>query len=214
VARLKAQSILWCANISTVAEAKAAEAAGADLICAQGMEAGGHRGTFDGATAERHLVGTLALVPAVSDAVSIPVIAAGGIGDGRGVAAVLALGASAAAIGSSYMRCPEAGLPSSWVKALGAVSPEDTMITRGFSGRAGRALPTRYVQSVAAPGAPKTAPYPVQRGLTANMRKVGTANNDVDLMQAWSGQSARLGADRPAGEMTKLWWEQARAILD
>ena len=111
VAQLKERGITWFANISTVAEARLAEAAGADVVVAQGMEAGGHRGCFDAASAEVGMVGLFALVPAIVDAVTVPVVATGGIADARGVAAALVLGASAAQIGTGFMRCPEASCP-------------------------------------------------------------------------------------------------------
>src|SRR2546421_9491792 len=130
VARLKARNITWFANISTVAEARAAEAAGADVVVAQGMEAGGHRGCFDAARAEHELVGLFALLPAVVDAVRIPVVATGGIADGRGVAASLLLGASAAQIGTAFLRCPEAKTPPAWAEALAVTPPEGTMVSR------------------------------------------------------------------------------------
>ena len=140
VARLKALGISWFANTSTVAEAKAAEAAGADAIVAQGMEAGGHRGCFDESKAEREMVGLISLVPAVVDAVSIPVVATGGIADGRGVAAALALGASAVQVGTGFLRAPEAQIHSAWADALGQCG------TRRYSGqpsfqRSGRPKP-------------------------------------------------------------------------
>jgi nitronate monooxygenase len=123
VSRLKAQRIAWFANISTLAEARLAEAAGADVVVVQGMEAGGHRGCFDAASAEREMVGLFALVPAVVDAVRIPVVATGGIADGRGVAAALLLGASAAQIGTGFLRCPEAKLHPAWADALAVTTP-------------------------------------------------------------------------------------------
>jgi nitronate monooxygenase len=111
VERMKARSIRWFATATTVTEARLAAAAGADAVIAQGMEAGGHRGAFDGSRAERELVGLAALLPAVVDAVQVPVIAAGGIADARAVAAALILGASAVCIGTGFLRCPEARLP-------------------------------------------------------------------------------------------------------
>ncbi len=213
VERLKAKGIAWIANVSTVAEARAAEAAGADVVAAQGMEAGGHRGCFDQAAAERQLVGLFALLPAIVDAVGVPVVATGGIADGRGVAAALALGASAAQIGTAFLRCPEAGIHPAWAAALANTAPEDTMITRAFSGRAGRGIATAYVRAAAATGAPACAPYPVQRGLTAAMRADAQRAGDVERMQAWAGQSAALGRVQPAGELAREIWESGRGLL-
>ncbi len=201
VMRLKARGIAWFANISTVAEARAAEAAGADAVVAQGMEAGGHRGCFDAAEAERGMVGLFALVPAVVDAVGIPVVATGGIGDHRGVRAALALGASAVQVGTAFLRCPEAGLPPAWADALGRAAPEDTIVTRAFSGRAGRSLRTGYALS-----ADLAAPYPVQRGLTAGMRAAGVQANDLDRIQAWAGQAAGLARAEPARAVVARLW--------
>src|SRR4030095_13290241 len=126
------------ANVSTVAEARAAEAAGADVIVAQGAEAGGHRASFDAAAAERELVGLFALVPAVVDAVQVRVLAAGGIADVRGIAAALTLGASAVQIGTGFLRCPEAGIHRAWADALAQAPPEGTILSRAFRGRGAR----------------------------------------------------------------------------
>jgi nitronate monooxygenase len=213
VARLKTRGIVWFANVSTVAEACAAEIAGADVIVAQGMEAGGHRGCFDAAEAERQQVGLFALLPAVVDAVRVPVVATGGIADGRGVAAALTLGASAAQIGTGFLRCPEAKLHPAWADALAKTAPEDTMLTRAFSGRAGRSIATDYVRAAMAHRAPAPAPYPVQRGLTAALREVGQKTGDVHRMQAWAGQSAALARAEPAGQMTQRLWDEAQALL-
>jgi nitronate monooxygenase len=114
VDRLKSLGIAWFANTSTVAESKAAESAGADVVVVQGMEAGGHRGCFDSSKAEREMVGLASLIPAVVDAVGIPVVATGGIADGRGVAAALALGASAVQVGTGFLRAPEAVIHPAW----------------------------------------------------------------------------------------------------
>jgi nitronate monooxygenase len=213
VAALKARGTAWFANVSTVAEARAAEAAGADVIVVQGAEAGGHRGSFDAASAEREMVGLFALLPAVVDAVRVPVVATGGIADGRGVAAALVLGASAAQVGTAFLRCPEAGIPAAWATALGRTRPEQTVVSRVFSGRAGRSIATDYVRAATAVDAPAPAPYPVQRGLTAPMRAAATALGDVQRMQAWAGQSAALGSARPAAELVRALGDDARAIL-
>ena len=213
VAKLKARGIAWFAVATTVAEARAAEAAGADVIVAQGMEAGGHRGSFEAGNAERELVGLFSLVPMVVDAVRLPVVATGGIADGRGVAAALMLGASAAQIGTGFLRCPEAKLPAAWADALGRTPPEGTMLSRAFSGRAGRAIATDYTRAAAAPDAPAPAPYPVQRALSAAMRAAGTKAGDLQRMQAWAGQSAALARAEPADRLLARIWQDAQALL-
>ncbi|KMO21562.1 NAD(P)H-dependent flavin oxidoreductase, partial [Methylobacterium platani] len=152
VARLKAHGIAWWATVTTVAEALAAERAGADAVVAQGAEAGGHRGRFDPARAEAEAVGLMALLPAVVDAVGIPVVATGGIADARGAAAALLLGASAMQVGTGFLRCPEAGIPPAWADGLGRARPEGTRLTRAFSGRAGRSLATDYVAAAEGAG--------------------------------------------------------------
>jgi nitronate monooxygenase len=213
VARLKAARIAWFANITTLAEAKAAEAAGADVVVAQGMEAGGHRGCFSAGRAEREMVGLAALIPAVVDAVRAPVVATGGIGDGRGVAAALALGASAAQVGTAFLRTPEAQIHPAWAQALAGVAPEDTVVSRVFSGRAGRSLATDYVRAATARDGPLPAPYPVQRGLTAAMRAEAGRIGDVQRLQAWAGQSAALARAEPAGKVVERLWAGAAEIL-
>lgn len=213
VKRLKEQGIAWFATVSTVAEALAAEAAGADVIVAQGMEAGGHRGCFDASAAERRLVGLFALLPAIADAVHVPVVATGGIADARGIAAALVLGASAVQIGTGFLRCPEANLHPAWANAIANTAPEDTVVSRVFSGRAGRSIVTNYVRAATSPLAPAPAPYPVQRGLTQAMRAEGLRAGDIHRMQAWAGQSARLARAEPAGEVVQQCWEGARKLL-
>lgn len=211
VARLKPANIAWFATATTLTEALAAEAAGADAIIAQGMEAGGHRGAFDQAAAERRLVGLFALLPAIADRVSVPVIAAGGIADGRGVAAALTLGASAVLAGTAYLRAPEAGILPAWADAIGRTAPEDTMLTRAHSGRAGRSIATDYVKAAADAGA--FAAYPIQRGLSAAMKEQGQTLGDVHRVQAWAGQAASLAKAEPAAAITERLWGEAQALL-
>ncbi len=213
VAELKARGIKWFATVTTVGEAREAEDAGADVIVAQGAEAGGHRGTFRAEDAEANMVGLFSLLPQVVDFVDVPVVATGGIGDARGVAAALMLGASAVQVGTALLPSDEAGIAPAWSDLIRGLYPEGTRPTRGFSGRLGRAVRTAYVEAVAKPGAPAPAPYPVQRGLTGEMRAAATQNNTIDGMQAWAGQSAGLARQAPAGEIITDLWDGARRLL-
>jgi nitronate monooxygenase len=213
VSELKAKGILWFANATTVAEAKIAEEAGADAIVAQGMEAGGHRGAFRADLAERHMVGMMSLLPQVVDTVHVPVIAAGGIADGRGIAAALILGASAVQIGTGFLRSPEAKMPAAYADRLASTEANETVITRAFSGRPGRSVATAYVQAAHHPSAPHAAPYPVQRGLTRAMREEAHRTNDPDRMQMWAGQSAKLALAQPAAKIVEQLWKDAGGLL-
>ena len=212
VAEIKARGILWFATATTVEEARAAEAAGADAIIAQGMEAGGHRGSFHAEQAEAQLVGLMALLPQVADAVSIPVIAAGGIADARGVAAALILGASAVMVGTGFLRAQESSVHARYAEMLGRIEAHHTTITRAFTGRAGRSIRNAYVRASAGANA-KPAPYPIQRGLTRAMREDAIQSADTERMQMWSGQAAKLAQARPAGEITQELWAGALRLL-
>ncbi|RMB11793.1 NAD(P)H-dependent flavin oxidoreductase [Eilatimonas milleporae] len=214
VSRMKAKRIKWFATVTTVAEAVRAEQAGADAVIAQGMEAGGHRGAFRADAASEKMVGLFSLLPAVKDAVAIPVIAAGGVADARGVAAALILGASAVQIGTGFLRTPEAKLSAVWADAIGASNPEGTVATRAFSGRLGRSIRTKYAVAANARQAPEPAPYPVQRHLTQAMRGDAVKSGTLDGMQAWAGQSGRLARTASAKNIVSELWQGAQDILN
>jgi nitronate monooxygenase len=211
VRRLHADGIAWFACATTLDEALAAQEAGADVIVAQGMEAGGHRGAFDQDAAERTQVGLVALLPRFADHLDVPVVAAGGIADGRGVAAALALGASAVQVGTALLRCPETGITKQWAAALDGLAPEATVTTRAYTGRTARAAPTAYLTAWTEPGAPRPAPYPDQQRLVAQWRRGGAGG--VDRANHWAGQSAALATEERAAAVVGRMWRDASALL-
>ncbi len=213
ISEIRKHGALWFATATTVAEACAAESAGADAIIAQGIEAGGHRGCFDPGDAERRMVGLFSLVPQMADAVSVPVVAAGGVADARAIAAALLLGASAVQIGTGFLRTPEAKTPPAWADLIAASEAHDTVLTRAFTGRAGRAIANEFTRAAASPDAPPAAPYPIQRGLTRAMREEARKSGDAARMQMWAGQSAKLARAEPAGVVAHQLWEGALQFL-
>jgi nitronate monooxygenase len=214
VGALKRRGIAWFATVTNVRDAVAAEERGADAIVAQGFEAGGHRGSFDPMTIDQSMVGLMSLIPRIADRVSLPVIAAGGIADGRAVAAALTLGASAVQIGTVLLPADETNLAPAWKNALSTLAPEDTMLTRAYSGRWGRSIATDYVRSFNGPDAPEPAPHPIQRGLTAAMRADALKRSDINGISAWAGQSSSPVKARPAADIVTGLWRDALAILE
>jgi nitronate monooxygenase len=186
----RANAIVTIGAATTPNEAAALQDAGVDAIVASGFEAGGHRGSFLRA-AEDSLMGTLALVPQICDIVDVPVIAAGGIGDARGVVAALALGAEAVQMGTAFLACEESGASRLHREALLGRKAGHTALTKGFTGRLARGIHNHLTDDLNRPGT-KILPYPLQRGLIKNVSIPAEAAGRADLLPLWAGQSANL----------------------
>jgi nitronate monooxygenase len=186
---------------TSVDEARWLEDQGCDAIIAQGFEAGGHRGMFlnDDVSTQ---VGTMALVPQVVDAVKVPVIAAGGIADARGILAAFALGSAAVQIGTAYLHCPEARLGQLFRQALKDAKDNETVITNVFTGRPARAVVNRLTREVG-PMSDVAPEFPLAAATLAPLRAKSEMAGCVDFTPIWSGQAARLGREVPAAELTK-----------
>ena len=215
LARVKATGARVLGSATTTAEAVWLEQHGCDAVIAQGAEAGGHRGIFlgDDVTTQP---GLFALLPQVVDAVQVPVIAAGGIADARGIVAALALGASAVQIGTAYLFCPEAKLPAPHRAALMAARDEDTALTNLFTGRPARGLMNRVMREVG-PLSELAPAFPTAGGALAPLRAATEPQGRGDFMSLWSGQAAALGRRTAqglgAGELTRQLAHQALARL-
>lgn len=201
-----AGSLILC-SATTVAEARALDEAGVDAIIAQGWEAGGHRGTFE-TSFEDFGVGTLALVPQIVDAVEVPVIAAGGIADGRGIAAAFALGASGVQMGTAFLSCPEAQISEADLAAVRQARDDDTRLTRAFSGRPARAKANRYIEAMAASREP-LPDFPTMYSFSDPLREVSETRGDSDFLFQLYGQAAPLNRELPAAELVALLVEEA-----
>lgn len=189
VARARGHGIRLIGTATSVAEAVALEQAGVDAVVATGMEAAGHRVSFLRDPSDS-LVGTFALVPQVADAVSVPVIAAGGIADRRGVAAALALGADGVQVGTAFLRTRQSAATAAHRAALAAAADTDTVLTRALSGRLARGIPNRAVREIE--DADAIAPFPAQNWLTGIFRAAAAAAGDGELLSLWAGQAAGL----------------------
>ena len=211
LARCRELGITTMGAVTSVAEAQAMERAGVDAVVASGFEAGGHRISFLRA-AEESLMGTLSLVPMVVDAVRIPVIAAGGIADGRGIAAALCLGAQGVQIGTAFLACDESGAPAIHRAALRGPEARDTVLTRAFTGRLARGIRNSFTEAMRMHER-AYAPYPMQAWLTAQYKQAAIARGRSDLLALWSGQSAPLIRHRKAGDLFAELLQETDRVL-
>jgi nitronate monooxygenase len=201
LARLKARRLTIIGTATTVSEAKLLALAGVDAIVAQGAEAGAHRGTFAGPF-EKSLVPTLELVPSINAATSLPVIASGGLMDGRDIRAALSRGASAAALGTAFLVSPESGAPAIHKQAILSAKSDTTSITRAFSGRPARGLTNKFMQRFAG-REDIILPYPMQNLLTRAMRTASAKRGDAGFLSLWAGTGVARSRQLPAAELVR-----------
>lgn len=208
---MKQRGTVVIGTATTVEESNHLEVAGVDAIVAQGCEAGGHRGTFLKDVSES-LIGTMALVPQIVDHVSIPVIASGGIMDGRGLVASLALGAGAVQMGTAFLACPESGANETYKQKILSANEDSTEITRAYSGKAARGIRTTFMNDMHQ--YPGTIPaYPIQNAMTRDIRQAAAKANDPEYMSLWAGQGLRLASDQSAAAIVKQTIEQADELV-
>ena len=211
VQRVKEAGALVMGAATTVAEARWLEAHGCDVVIAQGLEAGGHRGNFL-STNMAAQVGTFALVPQIADAVKVPVVAAGGISDARGIAAALALGASAAQVGSAYLHCPESKVLPPHRVALKTAGDESTVVTNVMTGRPARGIVNRVMRELG-PISALAPEFPLAGGALAPLHVKAQSQGSGDFSSMWAGQAAGLGRALPARELTALLAQETQALL-
>lgn len=211
---VKARGLFVIGTATTVDEAIALERAGCDAIVAQGSEAGAHRGTFgDRGAFETSMIGTMALVPQIVDSVRIPVIASGGIMDGRGIAAAHVLGAEAVQMGTAFLTTDESGVTESYKAALLGARESDTRLTRAFSGRPARGIPNRFMNEVDARGPGANLGYPTQNAVTRALRTEAARRDRADFLSLWAGQGVRLARRGPAAALVSRLVDETTAAL-
>lgn len=211
IAKLKENGSFVIVTVTSTEEALIAKQAGANALCVQGPEAGGHRASFRNNAASQDNASLLVLLQQIREAVDIPLIAAGGIMSGRDIAAVLAAGACAAQLGTAFLRCPESGASPLHKNALVDPQFSATAVTRAFTGRPARGLANRFMLEY-----DKLAPaaYPHIHHMTKQLRKAAAQANDPQAMSLWAGQGYRLAKDMPAGEIVRLLMEEVRETIE
>ncbi len=210
---VKARGMFLIGTATTVDEAVTLEGVGVDAVVTQGAEAGGHRGSF-AAEFETAMVGTISLVPQVVDAVRIPVIASGGIMDGRGIAAALTLGAQAVQMGTAFLTCDEAGIPDAYKQAILKAGEHETRITRAFSGRPARGIVNRFMTEVEHNAGPDAVlPFPFQNALTRPLRSAAARQGRAEFLSLWAGQGVRLARRQPAAQFVARLTRETDAAI-
>jgi nitronate monooxygenase len=213
IAAIRERGMVSMGTATTVDEAVALEKAGVDAVIAQGSEAGGHRGTFSG-DFNAAMIGTISLVPQIVDAVSLPVIASGGIMDGRGIAAALVLGASAVQLGTAFLTCDEAGIPDAYKKAIQLAHEDQTRVTRCFSGRPARGIVNRFMSEMEAADTAETIlPFPLQNALTRPLRSAAAQQGRAEFLSLWAGQGVRMARQEPAAKLVARLVRETEAAI-
>jgi nitronate monooxygenase len=197
VQAIKSHGRFLIGTATTVEEALALEKSGVDAVVAQGGEAGGHRGTFRNDFSSG-MIGSISLVPQIVDAVGIPVIASGGIMDGRGIVAALALGASAVQMGTAFLTCHEAGIPDAYKQAILCAHEDQTRVTRVFSGRPARGIVNRFMTEVERDAGDAILPFVLQNALTRPLRAEAAKQGRAEFLSLWAGQGVRLARQQSA----------------
>lgn len=211
ISLIKSRCLILLGTATTVSEAISLEKAGVDAIVAQGSEAGGHRGTFL-EDFEQSMIGTIALVPQAADAVAIPVVASGGIMDGRGIAAALALGAEAVQMGTAFLTCNEAGIPEIYKESILNSREDETKVTRVFSGRPARGIINRFMKDLETESL-QIPPFPVQNFLTRPLRTAAAKKEKSEFLSLWAGQALRLSSRQPAGELVSRLVKETEEVI-
>ncbi|MGF6949940.1 nitronate monooxygenase [Neobacillus sp. B4I6] len=210
IAELKQSNIILMGTATTVTEAVENEKAGMDIVVAQGSEAGGHRGNFINSSQES-LIGLMSLIPQVVDNVSIPVVAAGGIMDGRGLIASICLGAMGVQMGTAFLTCMESGAQKVYKEAILNANEDQTVFTRSFSGKWARGIKNKFILEMQK-HEPLLPDYPVQNTLTQDIRKTSAAQNNQDFISLWSGQSPRLAKSQTVESLIKNIITEAKKL--
>jgi nitronate monooxygenase len=211
LAEVKGYGAVVIGTATTVREAVLLAESGVDMVTAQGSEAGGHRGSFlhDGPS---NLVGTMALVPQMADRVQLPVIAAGGIADGRGIAAALVLGAQGVQMGTAFLTCEESTAHQRHKEAVLAMSDESTVVTRVFSGKPARGIANAFIEALA-PYEQAVPPYPVQNALSRDIRQAAAKQQRSEYLSMWAGQAGALSRRTDVESLMRELVEQTEAVF-